>query len=73
MAALGLWPQPLWCMGVVLLGHPAAHMVKDRGPCVATAGARGPALCLQALIGCTVDVRTLDGRLLSIPINDIVQ
>uniref|UniRef100_A0A8C9FSS2 Chaperone DnaJ C-terminal domain-containing protein n=1 Tax=Pavo cristatus TaxID=9049 RepID=A0A8C9FSS2_PAVCR len=32
----------------------------------------GPALRLQALIGCTVDVRTLDGRLLSIPINDIV-
>ncbi|XP_032846697.1 dnaJ homolog subfamily B member 13 isoform X3 [Tyto alba] len=26
----------------------------------------------QALIGCTVDVRTLDGRLLNIPINDIV-
>ncbi|XP_068786917.1 dnaJ homolog subfamily B member 13 isoform X2 [Struthio camelus] len=27
----------------------------------------------QALIGCTVDVKTLDGRLLNIPINDIVQ
>nr|XP_048695288.1 dnaJ homolog subfamily B member 13 isoform X5 [Caretta caretta] len=27
----------------------------------------------KALIGCTVDVRTLDDRLLNIPINDIVQ
>ncbi|XP_042668901.1 dnaJ homolog subfamily B member 13 isoform X1 [Centrocercus urophasianus] len=27
----------------------------------------------KALIGCTVDVRTLDGRLLNVPINDIVQ
>lgn len=27
----------------------------------------------QALIGCTVEVRTLDGRLLNIPINDIVE
>ncbi|XP_068786920.1 dnaJ homolog subfamily B member 13 isoform X3 [Struthio camelus] len=27
----------------------------------------------KALIGCTVDVKTLDGRLLNIPINDIVQ
>ncbi|XP_033916080.1 dnaJ homolog subfamily B member 13 [Melopsittacus undulatus] len=26
----------------------------------------------KALVGCTVDVRTLDGRLLNIPINDIV-
>lgn len=28
---------------------------------------------LQALVGCTLDVRTLDGRLLNIPINDIVE
>ena len=28
---------------------------------------------LQALTGCLVDVPTLDGRLLSIPINDIVR
>ncbi|PKU27786.1 hypothetical protein llap_21910 [Limosa lapponica baueri] len=27
----------------------------------------------KALIGCTVEVRTLDGRLLNIPINDIVE
>ncbi|KAM6097809.1 dnaJ homolog subfamily B member 13 isoform 1-T1 [Theristicus caerulescens] len=27
----------------------------------------------KALIGCTVDVRTLDGRLLNIPVNDIVE
>lgn len=34
---------------------------------------RVPRRALQALIGCTVDVRTLDGRLLNIPINDIVE
>lgn len=28
---------------------------------------------LQALVGCSVEVRTLDGRLLNIPINDIVE
>lgn len=70
---LGSRLRPFWCLGVVLLGRPTALMVKDGGPSVATAAARGPALCLQALIGCTVDVRTLDGRLLNVPINDIVQ
>ncbi|OXB54635.1 hypothetical protein ASZ78_002389 [Callipepla squamata] len=32
----------------------------------------GLLLCPQALVGCTVAVRTLDGRLLNIPINDVV-
>lgn len=35
--------------------------------------APGPCCVSQALVGCTVEVRTLDGRLLNIPINDIVQ
>lgn len=34
---------------------------------------RVPLRALQALIGCALDVRTLDGRLLNIPINDIVE
>lgn len=35
--------------------------------------APGPCCVSQALVGCTVEVRTLDGRLLNVPINDIVQ
>ncbi|NXW19168.1 DJB13 protein, partial [Circaetus pectoralis] len=46
--------------------HPRFKRANDNLACVTTIPLG------KALIGCTVDVRTLDGRLLNIPINDIV-
>lgn len=57
-----------------LRGHVLLARFYKRGPLGGLKNAaRGPCCVPQALVGCGVEVRTLDGRLLNVPVNDIVE